>query len=103
MIVRNLSKSKALRGALLLCLLAACGLAATATRAEMTLAIVPPYVEKVVRPGSKIRDTLSFTNKGDEAVVVSVDFADFSFSETGEVSPAPPGSDVSSLMQSILI
>ena len=33
--------------------------------AGMSLAIVPPYIEKVVPSGSRITDTLSFTNTGD--------------------------------------
>lgn len=103
MISRQFGKSKVLHGALLFGHCVTLWLVVAPVRAEMTLAIVPPYVEKIVRPGSKVRDTLSFTNKGDQTVVVSVDFADFAISETGEVSPAPPGSDVSSLMKNIRI
>ena len=92
--------SGVLYGALLVFLL---GPLPAPPRAGMSVAIVPPYVEKVIPPGSRITDTLSFRNNGDEPVVVSVDFADFGVSETGEVTEQPPGSQPFSLARNIHI
>jgi len=90
----------AMRGALLLLLLAGAG---SSPRADMSLAVVPPVVEKVVPAGSRLRDTLAFTNRGKEPVLVSVDFADFAVEESGDVREQPPASDASSLVPNLRI
>ncbi len=92
--------SRALRGALL-CLL--CLSTSAALRSAISIAIVPPYIEKVVRAGSKVSDTISFTNQGTETVSVGVDFADFGVSEQGDVSEEPPGTQPASLVRFVRV
>jgi hypothetical protein len=72
-------------------------LAGSTALAEVSIAIVPPYIEKVARPGSHLSDTLSYTNQGDHPVLVEIDLADFAVGEGGEVAEAPPGTDPTSL------
>jgi len=87
-------------GALLVLLL---GLLPSGASADVSVAIVPPYVEKVVRSGSQVSDTLSYTNQGSDPVIVQVDFSDFGVNESGEVTEQPPGSHSSSLIRHLRI
>lgn len=87
--------SRAPRGALLLFPLLA---TAASSPPAISIAIVPPYIEKVVASPSKVADAIEFTNQGSVPVLVSVDFADFGVDEAGEVSEQPPGSQPKSLV-----
>ena len=84
-------------------LLALALLPAPPARAEFTLTVVPPYVEKLVKPGSKFGDTLAFRNDGSDPVVVGVDFGDFGVDEHGAVTDSPPGSEARSLIRHLRI
>lgn len=92
--------SGAPRGALLFLLLAALP---PAPRADFSLAVVPPVVEKTIRPGGSVADSLAFTNEGNEPVVVQVEVADFGVTEEGEVAEMAPGSQDGSLARHLTI
>jgi len=96
----TLKRRTLLRGGLSLCLLA---FFAGTGRSDLSLAIVPPYVEKLVPAGSKLSDTLSFTNRGNEPVVVTVDLADFGVDEAGQVAERPPGTHDTTLARNLRI
>ncbi|MFQ5718295.1 MAG: hypothetical protein ACE5IK_01990 [Acidobacteriota bacterium] len=84
-------------------LLALFGTIVAPPRAGMSLAIVPPFVEKIVPAGSKLVDTVAYTNTGDEVVIVSVDFADFGVTENGDVTEQPPGTEPKSLVRNLRV
>lgn len=88
------------RGALLLLLF---GLVPDELPAGVSIAVVPPYVEKATRAGSHFSDTLSYTNQGSAPVVVEVDLADFGVAENGAVAEAPPGTEAASLVPHLRI
>ena len=92
--------SRAPLGALLLLSLAALPLA---PRADFSLAVVPPVVEKTIRPGGAVADSLAFTNEGNEPVIVLVEVADFGVTESGEVAEMAPGSQAGSLARHLTI
>lgn len=72
-------------------------------QSAVSVSLSPPYIEKVMASGGKLQDTISYTNDSDTPMLVTVDFADFAVSDTGEVSEMPSGTDVSSLARSIRI
>lgn len=76
---------------------------ASAGLAAVSINLAPPYVEKVIRPGTTINDTISYTNNGDVALDVSVELADFQASAGGKVLEKPPGTDPASLAGKIRI
>jgi len=88
--------SKAPRGALLA--VSFLLLAGSRATAGVSIAIVPPYAEKLVAGGTSVSDTISFTNRGSEPVLVSVDLSDFRVGDQGDVSEEPPGSQDTSLV-----
>ena len=71
--------------------------------AAVSVSLAPPYIEKLMPAGGKLQDTISYTNESDTPMMVTVDFADFAVSDTGEVSEMPSGTDVSSLAKAIRI
>ncbi|HUF16971.1 MAG TPA: hypothetical protein VMS12_02875 [Thermoanaerobaculia bacterium] len=71
--------------------------------AAVSVSLSPPYIEKLMPSGGKLQDTISYTNDSDTPMLVTVDFADFGVSATGEVSEMPSGTDVTSLARSIRI
>lgn len=72
---------------------------AVPVHAGISVALVPPYVEKTVRPGSTLSDVLSYTNQGTEPVMLQVDFADFEVDESGQVFEQAPGNASDSLIR----
>ncbi len=60
-------------------------------QAQLTTAIAPARVEKLVNPGTRVEDVISYTNPGDVPVAVSLSLVDFDVTETGEVLELPPG------------
>jgi hypothetical protein len=87
--------SRVPKGALLLLPLAA---TAAPSPPAISIAIVPPRIEKAVGSTSKVADVIEFTNQGSVPVLVSVDLADFGVDESGEVAEKPPGSQPVSLV-----
>ena len=71
--------------------------AASALLAQTSVAISPQIIEKVVRPGDRLSDIVSFTNSGKEPVQVSLELADFAVDEDGKAHDRPPGTEPSSL------
>lgn len=75
-----------------------------AIRAQgLSVALAPPIIEKSVRAGTTLRDRISYTNRSDQPLMVSVDFADFGVDEKGEVQEMPAGTDPSTLARYIRI
>lgn len=68
------------------------------SNAAISIAVAPPLVEKVTRPGSTIRDVILFRNGGTETLDVSVTFVDFSVNADGSVAERPPGLDPTSIL-----
>lgn len=66
--------------------------------AAISVAVAPPLIEKVTRPGATIRDVILFRNAGTEALDVSVTFVDFSVNADGSVAERPPGLDPASIL-----
>ena len=64
---------------------------------QMSSGIDPPRVEKVVRAGSRVNDTINFTNLGQRTVTVTVSIVDFEVEEDGKVVDLPPGSHATSI------
>ena len=58
---------------------------------QLTTAVAPSRVEKLVNPGSKVSDVITFTNQGDVPVTVTLSLVDFDMNEAGEVVELPPG------------
>ena len=58
---------------------------------QLTTAVAPARVEKIVNPGSKVTDVMTFTNQGDVPVTVTLSLVDFDMNEAGEVVELPPG------------
>lgn len=63
----------------------------------VSVSLVPPYVEKVVPPGRRVTDTISYTNEGDRPVRVSISVSDFEVSDTNEVIERSPGTHPATL------
>ncbi len=59
--------------------------------AQFTTAVAPARVEKLVNPGSKVEDVITFTNQGDAPVEVRISIVDFDVDEVGLVTELPPG------------
>jgi len=95
LIRRSSLRSRAPQGVLLLLPLVA---TAAPSPPAISIAIVPPHIEKAVGSTSKVADAIEFTNQGSVPVVVSVDLADFGVDESGEVAEKPPGSQPVSLV-----
>lgn len=75
-----------------------------AIRAQgLSVALAPPIIEKSIRAGTTLRDRISYTNRSDQPLMVSVDFADFDVDEQGEVQEMPAGTDPSTLTRYIRI
>jgi hypothetical protein len=72
-------------------------LAAPALFAAVSVSLAPPYVEKVVRPGAKLQDSITYMNESDTPMMVTVDFADFGVDEAGQVVEMPTGTDQATL------
>lgn len=66
--------------------------------AAISIAVAPPLIERVTRPGSTIRDIILFRNAGSDPLDVSVTFVDFVVQEDGSVKEVPPGLDRSSVL-----
>lgn len=64
---------------------------------QLTTALAPARVEKLVNPGSKVQDVITLTNQGDVPVTVSLSIVDFDVTDTGDVLELPPGSHPSSI------
>ncbi len=77
--------------------------APSALYAAVSVSLSPPFIEKLMPAGGKLQDTISYTNDSDTPMLVTVDFADFAVSDTGEVSEMPSGTDATSLARSIRI
>ena len=58
---------------------------------QLTTAIAPARVEKIVNPGSKVTDVMTFTNQGEVPVTVTLSLVDFDMNQAGEVVELPPG------------
>ncbi len=69
----------------------------------ISVSISPFFIEKVVKAGSTVTDTISYTNRGPEAASVSVEISDFDVGETGEVGEQPAGTKPTSLAPYIRI
>jgi hypothetical protein len=93
--LRRSHMRRAAQAALFVCVLL-CG--QVPARAAISIAVAPPLIEKVSRPGSTIRDVILFRNAGTEALDVSVTFVDFTVNEDGSVAERPPGLDPSSIL-----
>jgi P pilus assembly chaperone PapD len=72
-------------------------------RPAISVSLSPPFVEKLVRPGGRVSDTISLTNDSAFPVMVTIDFADFRVNEKGEVEEMPLGTDPSSLSSYVRI
>ena len=59
--------------------------------AQFTTAVAPARVEKLVNPGSKVEDVITFTNQGNAPVNVSISIVDFDVDDVGVVTELPPG------------
>jgi P pilus assembly chaperone PapD len=57
----------------------------------VSASLAPPVIEKEARPGQQIGDTISYTNNGDEPVVVSVSVVDFDVNDAYDILEQPPG------------
>ena len=73
-------------------------LSAATAAAQLKIDLVPPFVEKTVRPGSTVRDAIIFRNQGVTTLEVSVETVDFDVDADGLVIERPPGSLASSLV-----
>jgi hypothetical protein len=87
----------------LLASLTVCLLVGSSLSAAVNVTLAPPFIEKLVRPGTKLNDTIVYTNNSDEAMEVSVDFADFTVNEKGEVAEMPSGTDATTLARYLRI
>ena len=87
---------RAAQAALFVCCVSIC--AQIPAHAAISIAVTPPVIEKVTRPGSTIRDVILFRNAGTEPLDVSVTFVDFTVNEDGSVAERPPGLDPSSIL-----
>ena len=65
--------------------------------AQLSTAVAPARVEKLVNPGGRVSDVLTFINQGDFPVTVTLSLADFDVSATGEVVELPPGTQAHSV------
>ncbi|MEW6367585.1 MAG: hypothetical protein AB1714_23390 [Acidobacteriota bacterium] len=65
--------------------------------AQLSISISPAFVERIVKPGSRVTDTISLTNRSRVPVSVRVSTVDFDASETNEVLEKPSGTDPASL------
>lgn len=77
---------------------ALCVLVASGATAQLKIDLVPPFVEKSVRPGSSVRDAIVFKNHGPTPLNVSVETVDFEVDLAGRVLERPPGSTAESLV-----
>ncbi len=68
-----------------------------AAQAQLTTAIAPGRIEKLVKAGSKAADVVTLTNEGDLPIQVSLSMVDFDVTEAGEVLELPPGMHPSSI------
>lgn len=66
--------------------------------AQVEIDLVPPFVEKTVRPGSTVRDAIVFRNRGPTSLEVSVETLDFEVGVDGRVLERPPGTRTDSLV-----
>jgi hypothetical protein len=66
--------------------------------AQVEIDLVPPFVEKTVRPGSSVRDAIVFRNRGPTPLAVSVETVDFEVGTHGRVVERPPGTRTDSLV-----
>ena len=66
--------------------------------AQIQIDLVPPFVEKSVRPGSAVRDAIVFRNQGSTPLNVTVETVDFEVDPGGRVVERPPGSTPESLV-----
>lgn len=71
-------------------------------RPQISIALAPPVIEKIVRPSGHLTDTISLTNNSVLPVIVSVDFADFHVTADGQVQELPPGTDPESSLAAYL-
>jgi hypothetical protein len=78
-------------------------LTAAYASAQLKIDLVPPFVDKAVRPGSTVRDVIVFRNQGTKALEVEVETVDFEVDSDGRVVERPPGSSLSSLVPYIRI
>lgn len=65
--------------------------------AGVSVSLAPPFVEKLVRPGAKLQDSIIYMNESETPMMVTVDFADFAVDESGQVQEMPTGTDPSTL------
>lgn len=84
----------------LVCAVAAVVIASWAGDAEgaLSVSLSPQIVEKTANPGRKVSDVISFTNASDDSLAVSIELADFTIDERGEVVEKPPGTEPTTLV-----
>lgn len=87
---------------LLPAILAGAGRAAPAL-AQVSISIVPPFIEKLAVPGTRIRDAVSYVNQSAESMLVSLEFADFDVDPEGRAIELPPGTQPSTLASSMRV
>ena len=83
-----------------LCVIAASVILSWAGDADgaLSVSLSPQIVEKTANAGGKVSDVIAFTNESDDSLAVSIELADFTVDERGEVVEKPPGTEASTLV-----